>query len=94
MLLCQNGGGHQIDHLFSLLHSLEGGTNGDLGLAVAHISTDQPVHDPMAFHIRLGVRDGIQLILCLFKGEHFLELPLPHRIFSKSIALALLSDSV
>ena len=94
MLLRQNGGGNQIDDLFPLLHSLEGGTDGDLGLTVTYVSADQTVHDPVTLHVRLGIRNGIQLILRLLEGEHFLELPLPYGIFSKSIAFTLLSDRI
>ena len=48
----------------------------------------------MALHVRLGIRDGIQLILRLLEGEHLLELPLPYRVFSEGIALALLPDRI
>ena len=48
----------------------------------------------MAFHVGLGIRDSTQLILRLLEGKHFLELPLPHRVFSKGIALALLAHRI
>ena len=48
----------------------------------------------MALHIRLGIRDGIQLILRLLERKHLLELPLPYGIFSEGIALALLADRI
>ena len=48
----------------------------------------------MALHILLGRLDGKYLILRLLKWKQFLELPLPYRIFSEGIALALLADRI
>ena len=94
MLLGQNGGGYQIHHLFSLLYRLERRPQGNLRLAVAHVTADQPVHDFPALHVGLGVHNGGQLGLCLLKGKHFFKFPLPHRILFKRITRALLSYGI
>ena len=44
VLLGQDRGGHEHGHLLAVHHGLEGGAHGDLGLAVAHVAADQPVH--------------------------------------------------
>ena len=94
MLLGKDSGGHQVDHLLSLLNCLEGGTDGDLRLAVAHVAADQTVHHLPALHVRLGGCDGIQLVLRLLKGKHLLEFLLPYRIRSVLIALCHLSGGI
>lgn len=80
MLLGEDGGRHQIDHLLSLLDRLKCSADGDLCLAVPHISADQPVHDLRALHIMLRVLNGLELIFCLLKGKHLLEFFLPDRV--------------
>ena len=77
VLLRQDRGGHQVDDLTALLHSLERRAEGDLRLSVSHVTADQPVHDPPLFHVRFDVLDGLQLVLRLLEGEHFLEFLLP-----------------
>ncbi len=94
MLLGQNGGGNQIHHLLALLHRLEGRPYGDLRLAVAHVPADQAVHHLAALHVRLGVRNGSQLIFRLLKGKHLLEFFLPYRVLLEPIAFALLAQGV
>ena len=77
MLLGEDGGRHQIDHLLSLLDRLKCSADGDLCLAVPHISADQPVHDLRALHIMLRVLNGLELIFRLLEGKHLLKLLLP-----------------
>ena len=48
----------------------------------------------MAFHVGLGIRDGIQLILRLLEGKHLLKLPLPYGVFAEGIALTLLAHRI
>jgi len=62
MLLRQNGGGHQNRHLLATHYCLESRAQGNLGLAVAHIPTKQPVHRAFGFHIGFDLLDGKQLI--------------------------------
>jgi hypothetical protein len=44
VLLGQHRRRHQHGNLHPVGHRLEGGAKGDLGLAVAHVARDQPVH--------------------------------------------------
>ena len=90
MLLGQDRGRHQIDHLTALLDCLKRGPDGNLRLAVAHVPADQPVHDLRAFHVIFGILDGLDLILRLLKGKHLFEFLLPHRICPVDIAVRLL----
>ena len=94
VLLGQNGGGHQVNHLFPLLHRLECHPDGNLRLAVSHVSADQPVHDLSAFHVLFGRLDGRQLILRLLEGEHFFKFPLPDGIRPVFEALLMLPGRV
>ena len=87
MLLCQDRRGDEDSDLHALLDRLEGGSDCDLRLAVAHISADQAVHDPPALHIPLRILDGCQLVLSLLKGKHLFQLPLPDRVFSINMSL-------
>ena len=94
MLLRKDGGGHKVGHLFALLYGLECGTDGDLGLAVAHVAADQAVHDLSAFHVGLDVGDGGKLVLRLLKGKHLLEFLLPNGVSPIGKALGLLPGGV
>ena len=80
MLLCQNGGRHQICHLFSILHGFECGTDSNFRFAIANVPADQSVHDFAAFHIFFHIFDGVQLVICFIKGEGFFKFPLPQGI--------------
>ncbi len=62
VLLRQHGGRHQHRHLLAVLHRLEGGAQRDLGLAVADVAADQPIHRPAAEHVALHLLDGAQLV--------------------------------
>ena len=94
MLLGQDRGGYQIDDLLILLYCLEGCPDGNLRLSISNVPADQAVHNLMAHHIPLDGLDGKQLVFRLFKGEHFLEFPLPDCILSIYVAFLLLSCSV
>ena len=58
VLLHQDRGGRQQGHLLAAHHRLEGGAQGDLGLAVAHVPADQAVHGPRALHVPLHLLDA------------------------------------
>ena len=87
MLLGQHGGGHQHRHLLAIHHRLEGGAQGHLGLAVAHIAADQAVHRARAFHIALDFVQHAQLVFGLDIGEAGFQLLLPGGIRAERYAL-------
>ena len=55
VLLHQQRGGHQDGDLLAVLHRLERGPHGDLGLAVADVAADQPVHRDDLLHVALDL---------------------------------------
>ena len=69
--------------LLAILGGLERGPQRDLGLAVAHVADDQPVHRPHAFHVLLGFGHGAQLVDGLLVRERGLQLGLPWRILRR-----------
>ena len=85
---------HKVHDLFPLLHRLECGTDGNFRFSVADITADKTVHNLTALHVRLRVRNGIQLILRLLIGKHFLKLSLPDSILAKAVALRRLTRRV
>ncbi len=94
MLLGQNRGGHQIGHLFSLLHCLERSPDRNLCLAVSHIPADQTIHDLGALHVLFRCLYRKNLILRFLKGKHFLKFFLPDGIRSVDKPLFLLSRCI
>ena len=80
VLLSQYGGRHEEDDLIALLYHLKGRAERNLGLAVAHVSADQAVHDSSLFEVRLDIRNCLQLISGLRVGKELFKLGLPHRI--------------
>ena len=93
-LLCQNGCRSKICHLLAVLHRLEGRTDCNLRLAVAHITANQSIHYFMALHISLCGFNCKNLILSLIKRKKLLKLSLPHRILAEGIAVLLLTLGV
>ena len=80
MLLGQQRGGHQDGDLLSILDGLEGGPDRDLGLAVADVAADQPVHRDDLLHVPLDLIDSRKLVGRLHEAERVLELALPGRV--------------
>ena len=80
MLLRQQRGGHEDGHLHAVLHGLEGGTDGHLGLAVTHIADDDAVHRHRGLHIVLDGVDSQHLVFGFDEGEIILHLRLPRII--------------
>ena len=72
----QDGGGHQHGHLLAVAGGLEGGADGDLGLAEAHVAADQPVHGRAAFQVLLHVQRGLLLVGGVLVDEAGLQLVL------------------
>ena len=58
VLLHQQRRRHQHGHLLAVLDRLERGAHGDLGLAVADVAADQPVHRDVALHVGLDLVDA------------------------------------
>ena len=90
-LLCQNGCRSKICHLLAVLHRLEGRTDCNLRLAVAHVTANQSVHYFMTLHISLCGFNCKNLILSLIKRKKLLKLSLPYRILAEGISVLLLT---
>ena len=71
---------HEHRDLLAVLHGLERRAHGDLGLAVADVAADQPVHRHRALHVGLDLVDRLELVGCLDVRERVLELALPGRV--------------
>ena len=54
----EDRGRHEHGDLLAILRRLEGRPDRDLGLAVAHVADDQPVHRLDGFHVVLDLDDG------------------------------------
>ena len=72
--------GHEHGDLLAVLGGLERGPDRDLGLAVADVADDQPVHRPDRLHVVLDLDDGAQLVDGLLVRERGLHLGLPGRV--------------
>ncbi len=90
----QQRGGHQHGDLLALLDRLERGPHRDLGLAVADVAADQPVHRHGAAHVGLDLVDGAQLVGRLVEREGVLELALPRAVRPERVALGRLPRGV
>ena len=86
MLLRQDGSGHQYGDLLAVHHRLERRAERDLGLAVADVPRDQPVHRLGCLHVTLDVLDGQPLVGRLLKFERRLQLLLPRRVCRERVA--------
>ena len=80
VLLRQDGGRHQDRHLLAVLDGLEGGAQRHLGLAIADVAADQPIHRAAAQHVALHLLDGPRLVRRLGVRERLLQLPLPDAV--------------
>ncbi len=69
MLLGQNRGGHQNGGLLAVQYALHNGPKGHLGLAVAHIAAEEPVHGAGLLHVVLNLHDAPQLVVSLREVE-------------------------
>ena len=85
---------HQHRDLLAVLHRLERRPDRDLGLAVADVAADQPVHRHGALHVGLDLVDGAELVGGLVEGERVLELALPRRVGAEGVALGGLPGGV
>ena len=79
---------HQHGHLPLIQHGFEGGAQGDLGLAVADIAADQPIHRAGALHVLFDLVDGAHLIGRLLIGEGLFEFPQPRLLVVRREGMA------
>ena len=86
MLLGQNGGRHQHGHLLAALHRLERRAHGDLGLAVADVADQQPVHRPGLLHVPLDLLRRLALVGRVLVEKAGLQLALPLGIRREGVA--------
>ena len=80
VLLDKNSRGGKDCHLLPVLDGLEGRSNGDLGLAVPHVSADQTVHQARRLHVALHVLGREPLVRRVLVEKGRLHLLLPERI--------------
>ncbi len=81
----QQRGRHQHRHLLAVLHRLERRPDRDLGLAVADVAADHPVHRQRLLHVRLDLVDGRHLVGRLDVGEGVLQLALPRGVRAEGV---------
>ena len=84
----------QHHHLLALGGGLVRGAQRDLGLAVADVAADQPVHRPLGLHVGLDRLDRVELVGGLAVGEGSLELELPLAVGRERVAPARLALGV
>ncbi len=77
VLLGEDRGGREHQHLLALCGGLERGAQRDLGLAVADVAADQAVHRPRRLHVGLDRLDRLALVGGLGVGEALLQFALP-----------------
>ena len=87
VLLDQQRGRHEDRDLLAVLDRLERRPDRDLGLAVADVAADEPVHRDRALHVGLDLVDADQLVGGLDVGEGVLELALPRGVGAEGVAL-------
>ena len=80
--------------LLAVLDRLECGAQGDLGLAVADVAEDEPVHRSAGLHVGLDLGDGPQLVGRLLVRERRFELGLPWRVGREGVAASVRSGRV
>jgi len=94
MLLGEDGSRDQHGDLLAVHDRFEGGAQGDLGLAISHIATDQAIHGAGALHVLLDGVECLKLIVGLDVGEGRLQLVLPGRVGREGVALNVLARRV
>ncbi len=80
--------------LLAVLRRLEGGAQRDLGLAVADIADDEPVHRSLGLHVRLDLGGRAELVDGLLVREGRLHLGLPGRVVAEGVPARLGSCGV
>ncbi len=85
---------HQHGDLLAVLDRLERRPHRDLGLAVADVAADEPVHRDDPPHVGLDLVDRAQLVGRLLEREGVLELALPRGVGPEGEALGGLPGGV
>ena len=83
---CSLGVRGQEGYLLAVHDGLEGGSDGHLCFAVAHVPAQQPVHVDGLFHVLGDVADGALLVRRQLVGEGVLHLPLPGGVRAEGVA--------
>ena len=83
VLLGEDGRRDEDRDLLAVLDRLERGAQGDLGLAVADVAEDEPVHRPAGLHVELDLGRGPELVGRLLVREARLHLGLPRACRSR-----------
>ena len=94
VLLRQDRRRHEHQHLLAVLGGDEGRAQRDLGLAVADVAADEPVHRARGLHVGLDRVDGVALVRGLAVGEGLLELRQPFGLHVEGVAGAALALGV
>ena len=88
MLVGQQRGGNQHRDLLAILDRFECRPNRDLGLAVADVAADHPVHRHRFLHVGLDLGDRRELVDRLGEAECVLHLGLPRSVRTERVARA------
>ena len=88
MLVGQQRGGHQHRDLLAVLDRLERRPDRDLGLAVADVAADHPVHRHRFLHIRLDLGDRGELVDGFGEAERVLHFGLPRGVRPERVSRA------
>jgi hypothetical protein len=86
VLLGEHGGGDEDRDLRLATAERKGGAHRQLGLAVAHVAADEPVHRLGRAHVAGDLRRDVELVLGLLVGELRLELALPLAVLGEGAA--------
>ena len=88
MLVGQQRGGYQHRDLLAVLDGFERRTDRDLGLAVADVAADHPVHRHRLLHVRLDLGDRGELVHGFGEAERVLHFGLPRGVRTERISCA------
>ena len=88
VLLGEDRGRNQHHHLLAVGDGLVGGAQRHLGLAVADVAADQPVHRALRLQVGLDGLDRLELVGRLAVGEGALEDQLPLAVGREGVAAA------
>ena len=86
MLEGEDRGGREDRHLLAVEHRAHGRAHRDLGLAVADVAADEPVHRRRGGHVRGDLGDRLGLVRGLLVLEGLLELALPGALAGEGVA--------